>query len=352
MEAGTLDAYYDESNLNYDEVPTSLPAWSAFVLGGIITFLLVYVGVARPLARELSSLRSQVSALTNSVDEVTSNAETAGEAASVLSSLAQQENALDGARSSIAQMQELQRQLLAEARQTQDAMSAVAALGALKDTLLANADRAEEAASVMSTSELICQRLAESAESTYDALEAGNNLLSLREELVARGRKAESASLVLDSLIEIQDTLDRENDGFQVARDRIADLLNLKDAIVDQTDDLADAISTLQATSDLSAQFNQAISAFEQIRRWMIEVVATQPLLERARFALEPITELGNLRHVGPERLREIAKSVTEQYQRTRVASKPTELDAIEVPFGDIDTLLGGTEMLDPISAE
>ena len=344
-----MDAYYDESNLDFSDAPGSLPSWSAFILGGIVTFLLVYIGVARPLANELGSLRRQVSTLEQSVCQVAGTQDTADDATSLLATLTRQGAILESARQSVQELQELQRQLLAETSQTQDAMTALAELAAIKDTLLANSDRTEAAVDVVATSELICQRLASAAGSTYEALEAGNNLLALREELVARGSDVTTANTALDALVDIRDTLQREKESFDIANQRIADLLNLKDAVVSQTDDLADAIANLEITSELNAQFNRAFRSFDQIKHWMVEVVASESLLERARFALEPITDLGNLRHMKPEQLREIAQSVTKQYQ-ARVASKPTEVRAIELPTDEAlnEPSLGETEVLAP----
>lgn len=346
-----MDAYYDESNLDFSEVPRSLPSWSAFVLGGIVSFLLVYIGVARPLAGELGSLRHQVSTLEQSIWEVAGKQGSAHEATNLLATLARQQTTLAAARQSMTELHQLQRQLLAESRQTQEAMTAIAELAALKDTLLANSERTEAAVDVMATSELICQRLASAADSTYEALEAGNNLLALREELVERASDVTTANTALDALVDIRDTLDREQPSFEIANQRVADLLNLKDAVVSQTDDLADAIANLEITAELNAQFHQALSAFDQIKHWMIEVVASEPLLERARFALEPITDLGNLRRMQPEQLREIAKSVSKQYQ-ARVAAKPTAATAIELRSDEShgEPSLGETEMLAPFS--
>lgn len=346
-----MDAYYDESNLDFTEVPRSLPSWSAFILGGIVTFLLVYIGVARPLAKELRSLRHQVSALEQSVSHVAGKQGVAEQATSLLATLARQEETLSGAQASVRDLQTLQRQLLAEARHTQEAMTAIAELAALKDTLLASTERTQAAADVMATSELICQRLASAADSTYEALEAGNNLLALREELVERGSDVTTANTALDALIDIRDTLQRDEASFQIANQRVADLLNLKDAVIGQTDDLADAIMNLEIMAELNSQFHQALLAFDEIKHWMIEVVATQPLLERARYALEPITDLGNLRRIRPDQLREIAKSVSQQYQ-ARLASKPTEVHAMELPIDESigKDLFGDTEMLVPFS--
>ena len=233
----------------------------------------------------------------------------------------------ENARDCLNGLRELQQRLIHESRETQHAISAVAELAALKDTLLANATRAAEAADVLATSEMIYDRLSAAADSSQTALEVGNNLLMLGEELLIRGHDVEAANVTLRSLVEMRESLQREDATLQVARSRVADLLNLKDAIVNQTDDLADAIATLEATTDLKSQFEEANRAFQQIRLWMLEVVATEPLLQQARFALEPLTDLVNLRRLQPEDLREMARHVSQQFQ-ARLARVPESASA------------------------
>ncbi len=342
-----MDSYYDYSHRNLAESPKPFPSWSTFVLGAVLTFLLVYVGVARPLTIELANLRGQVQSLQSAVDQVAGHAKTAGEASTVLAALADQAGVIQEAKSSLKELHELQQHLIGESRETQNAISAVAELAALKDTLLANATRASEAANVMATSELIYDRLSAASDSSLLALEVGNNLLMLGEELVLRGHDVEAANSTLQSLVQMRESLQREENGIQVARNRVADLLNLKDAVVAQTDDLADAIATLELTADLNAQFDQAHRTFEEIRMWMVEVVSNETLLQRARYALEPLTDLVNLRRLQPEDLREMARNVSEQFQQ-RVARKPSTAGTPQSATRDSG---GSVDALEPLAA-
>lgn len=313
-----MDTYYDSPSRT-DEAVSLFPSWSGLGLGVILTFLLIYVGIARPVTQELSQLRQQVSHLQSDLAELTAHSEAAQQSASLLSSLLRQNESLATARRAVQDLRNLQQQIVVESRQTADALAAVARLAAIKDSLLANADQVAEAANVLAVSELILDRLTNAADHSYEALEVGNNLLALSDELLSRGQQIDSANGVLQALIQMGNTLHSESAHLGVARDRVADLLNLKDAIVSQTDDLADAIVTLELSADLRAQFEQAQRSFAEMRHWLVEVVATEPLLQRARYALEPITDLVNLRRMKPEELREMARAISEQFQ-TRVA--------------------------------
>ena len=65
-----MDTYYDYSTAGPQESPRHFTTWTAFLLGAILTFFLVYVGVARPLTLELANLRQHVSSLESVVERV------------------------------------------------------------------------------------------------------------------------------------------------------------------------------------------------------------------------------------------------------------------------------------------
>ena len=52
----------------------------------------------------------------------------------------------------------------------------------------------------------------------------------------------------------------------------------------------------------------------------MVEVVAMEPILQQARQTIEPLLDFGNLRHMGPDQLRDIAKAFTRSYDKSQFA--------------------------------
>ena len=44
-----------DSALAYEAAPQTMPSWCAFALGGMVTFLLVYIGIGRPRPRNWPS---------------------------------------------------------------------------------------------------------------------------------------------------------------------------------------------------------------------------------------------------------------------------------------------------------
>lgn len=307
--------------------PEGLPTWCAFALGGIVTFLFVYIGVGRPAAHELSLLRRQMNTLEQSVWEVAGQEDTVASTNELLGLLNDQREQMREAKETLVEMRRLHEQLAAEAQRVQTAMVAVSQLGSLKDMLLSNADRAEQAAAVLSVSEDLYHRLATAADTTALAVQAGDDLLTLRRDLVNGCGDIGLARENLADLVHIRAALGAEGEDVALAQDRVTDLISLKDSVVAQTDNLADAIETLELTSELGVRFHEAALSFEQIRHWMVEVVAVQPMLQQTKAAIEPLLELTNLRRMAPQQLRQIARMVTQSYHQDHLASN-AEVDA------------------------
>ncbi len=319
-----MDTYLDnirsDAPLNAGQPP--LPTWCAFALGGIVTFLFVYVGIGRPAAHELAQLRRQMGTLEQSVWEVAGQEKAARSTNDLLSQLREQKAQAAAAREALAEIKQLHAQLLAESNRVEQAMVAVSQLGAIKDMLLSNADRADQAAAVLAVSEDLQHRLANAADSTELALEASHDLLDLQADLLAGSQQSATAHATLDQLIEIRARLDLESLEVAEAQDQVTELISLKDKVVSQTKDLKGAIETLELTNELGLRFHEAALSFEQIRHWMIEVTALEPMLQRAKATLDPLLEMGNLERLSPDALRSLARQLCQQGP-TMLARKP-----------------------------
>jgi len=96
--------------------------WFYFLVGAVVTFLLIYLGLARPAARELALIRRQVSALEQSIWEVAGHQDTAKETTTLLCALIDQRQSVTEARRALAEMQQLQSQLIATKESATEAL--------------------------------------------------------------------------------------------------------------------------------------------------------------------------------------------------------------------------------------
>ena len=95
----------------------------------------------------------------------------------------------------------------------------------------------------------------------------------------------------------------------------------MKDDVLAQNANIADAIETLERTVDLTDQYQQASKSFDTMRRWLTDVILMEPTVQRAMQTLEPISELGNLRRISQDELRKAAQVVRDM-RRTEIARR------------------------------
>ncbi len=299
--------------------------WFAFAIGAGATFLLVYVGVARPAAQELSLLRQQIYSLEKSIAAVAGQRDSVDDTNHLLSLLSQQQAQTIAARKTLADLRELSSNLVAESSRVQEARAAINQLASIKDLVLSNSDRTGKASEALAAAEALQDRLANSAVTNELALSASLDLLAIRNEILQDTSRNGVAKNALADLLQLRSTLDDEGANVAVAQDRVTDLIALKDSVLARTNNLSDSIETLEVTEQINERFRQAASSFKDIHKWLIDVVAMEPTFAKARLILEPMSDLVNLKRMDPKQLRDFARAFV-QHSQDRLASKPNTM--------------------------
>jgi hypothetical protein len=80
---------------------------------------------------------------------------------------------------------------------------------------------------------------------------------------------------------------------------------------------------------DIQHEFQDQVHALDGIRRGLMEFVLMENTVARAVHTLQPLLELGNLRHLDQEQMRQIAKAISAQ-QATQIGKAEPE----RVPAG------------------
>ena len=260
---------------------------------------------------------STLSSLKNDLVRASSGADAATAAMSAIESLqtrlTQSTVTTSEARTVSDELLALKDDLLIHGYEVDTARETLSDLACLKDDLVQAQEGTQTATAAMSTIQSLFSKLADSADAALDAQWVGNQLLTLQQDLLGQQYEIAPAQKALDGLVSIRKELATEGDQIEDAQQRAEGLLTLKDTVVTQTRDLADAIETLELTSDLHDQFHEAALSFGQIRSWMVELAMLQPTFQRAMDALQPLTELGNLRRLDDGQLRDVAEAMRER---------------------------------------
>ncbi len=272
--------------------------------------LFMYIGIGRPMHRELASLRQQVEMMQAGMEQLVALKPAASAASDLLGALNSQQQSLAEAEGTWRRIETLREKMRVGGQGVDAAFHTLDDLVELKDAILTAADRVHVANDVLSQTEVLQERLAQAADIAQSAQKTGDIFLALGDSLSQHGPMAQSAQSSLQRMIEVQQQLGASHDRIDDAFDRLDDLLLLKDTILSRTPDLVNAIELVELTSDLTQQFQRAVVSFEAMRKWMVEIVATQPLMEQARQVLSPLMELSNLRRLDADRVRDLAKAM------------------------------------------
>ncbi|MEX2558586.1 MAG: hypothetical protein WD403_01670 [Pirellulales bacterium] len=284
-----------------ESLPARIPPWAIFAAGFIGGIIVVYWGITRPLSNDLARLDRQVAGLARGISQLAGQTGQAAKSTELLAVLARQGQEAEAACEALARIQALQKQLLAE----QPAMSE--ALGQL-----------------VTEWSLLADRMIGAAGQTEEARRAGDELLALQEDILC-GSDApglQKASEALDELLTMRGRLQDEASDVDSASTRLDGLLSLKDQVIGQTGDLAEAIESLETSADVQRQFVAASQSFDQMRRWMAEIVLLEPTFQRLIDSLKPLGELANLRRLSPAELRHAARAIADQ-RAMRTAQPP-----------------------------
>jgi DNA repair exonuclease SbcCD ATPase subunit len=218
----------------------------------------------------------------------------------------------------------LKDQARTQAGEISTAQSSLKELISLKDQAFAQFDTL--AASKTSLQGLVDLK-ARVIDYTSDLTQAGEavgGLLALKDQVVGQGEAAVQAQARTNELLALRDKLLVPTDSLTTADANLTNLIAMKDKVVGQSEDVAAAIQTLEILSDFSEEFESRIASLGQLRQSLMEIVLLETTITRVTRALEPMTQLGNIRRLNDGDLRDAARTILEQRQ-TRVTQKPEQ---------------------------
>lgn len=217
----------------------------------------------------------------------------------------------------------------AEAPRIDESRRTLESLIELESRTLAEQEGARQAAETIDQFRRLHEDVIAGAEQAVEARDASEELVAIKESVLCGNdfERPERAREALDELIKIRERLYGQGDSLAAAQTSLDGLLALKDQVLAQTGDLADAVETLELTSDLHNQLQDAMRQFEGVRRWLVEIALIEPTVERTMNALKPLVDLANLRRLSPVELRQAARVVAGE-RTARFAKKPAAIES------------------------
>jgi hypothetical protein len=238
---------------------------------------------------------------------------------------------------------DLQKQLVDQNATADDAVDAVNRLAALKRNVIAEAsDSVAADAALGQMANLKSQILTQTADmQTADA--RAQQLINLKSQIVEKSNDIDLASTALEGILAVKDQLvvrgGQFSDALQIAerllglRDRLAEnagkseaaeksatrMIEVQKKLAGTHPNLADSIKSIETMIDFQHEFEKQVRSLEGMRRNLMDFIMMENTVAQAVRMLQPILELGNLRHLNEEQLRQIARSISES-ESTKVS--------------------------------
>lgn len=368
---------------DFDDYGNSEPSnfsWNTLLFAIAITLIAVNWGFLRPAGRQLTSMKEQISTLQNTVNQLSKEYGSAHNTLSLMDVLAKQGQLSNDAAESLARIADFHDRVLDEASQLQvshqclsrladlrqgveehrqlieatlsaidqskriqdevatlaigasEAEVAIHRIDSLRNNMAEGAKRLDEVNPVLTQIDSLNAKLTSMAPDLRQADAIADDMVDLNCRLSAEGSTIASAASTLSDLIEMKHSIVAESNDLHKSQVAVQELIELKDDVLAEAENIPAAIESLEQTIDLHDQFARATQSFEQIRRWMGDVILLEPTIQRAMNTLEPLADLGSLRRMTREELKQAADFVRQvrSEQATEmpaVARKPMVID-------------------------
>ena len=165
-------------------------------------------------------------------------------------------------------------------------------------------------------------QLAENSNGLAAAKSTASELVSLKDQIVAHGDDTEAARTHANRMFVLQDELKTHGPELPAAFSNLDRLVAMKDKLLEQTASVADAVQNLEILSDFREELGGQIQSLTRMREGLLQIVLMESTLGRVAKALEPLSQIANVRRLSDVELREAARSILEN-RSTKITSKP-----------------------------
>ncbi len=257
-------------------------------------------------------------------------------------------------------MSAVQDRLVASQQQTQQATVQVTRLDDLLTTIIHGGENAEIAANSMDGIVALQSRIIAASNNYEKASEGIANLADLTQRMVAQSEELKAASSRFDEFVSLANAIKAEPTDLESAKTTVAALNSLKDQLVasgetlevaqqntrtlvamnetlsgslkldesrknldslvalgttlsSQSEHVAEAIQNLEIMDDFRTELAGHVKSLEGVRRTMMEIAMMESTLGRVAQVVEPLTQIGNLRRLSDDEMREAARVILDR---------------------------------------
>ena len=148
--------------------------------------------------------------------------------------------------------------------------------------------------------------------------------MQLEDRLAAEGERADTARERAEQLIRLNAALDRDLKLGETEAN-LNGLLRIHDQLKVSSDSVADAVQTLELFGEFQNEFSSQMQVLGDMRRSLVEISLMETTFGKVVRMLEPLADLGNLRRLSDDDMRQAVRSILDARQTVRVSRNSNE---------------------------
>jgi hypothetical protein len=229
-------------------------------------------------------------------------------------------------------IQELSAGLPAQAAGIADAETVVTQLSTLKQQVLDQQPHLDIARQQLDGLALLARGLATGAEQMLEAKTAASELVAMKNMLMLESEGLDRSRNSAEQLVGLNEKLsDVPQIRIDEARNNLHAMIELQQGLSGQTRAIAENVQNLDLLVDFQSVLGEQMGNLDGLRRQLTELVLMESTIARAARTLAPLAELGNMRGLGEQELRDAARVILDRRSSRSNATRLAEgTDAVE----------------------
>ena len=138
-------------------------------------------------------------------------------------------------------------------------------------------------------------------------------LAALRSEVLSASEQIAAARVNAEQLTQLNGTLSTQAEQIAAARQNLQSLLSIQQQLAAATEQVTAAVQNLEILSEFQDEAQLHIRSLEALRRTLLEIAMMETTIGRVARTIEPLTQIGNLRRLGDEEVREAARVILDR---------------------------------------
>jgi hypothetical protein len=236
-------------------------------------------------------------------------------------------------------MAELGKNLPAQAADIAEAEAVLTDLTELKSNVLSQQADLAAAREQLDGLGVLAKGLIAGAEQMIQARTAASELVAMKQMLMLEADGVEHSTHMADQLIALNDKLaDSKQIRIDEAQNNLATMLQTQQKLANQTRNIAESAENLDLLADFQTVLNEQLGKLDGIRRQLTDLVLMESTVARASRALAPLVEIGNMRNLGEQEMREAARVILDRRMNNSTTARMaegTEANVISVSSPD-----------------